>query len=86
MTQQEIWRIRKRIQRAVKVDRDSKCEICGRRKGHKKNFLHRHHIIPVAELSVVDAMDKSNIITVCESCHVELHRAAGTVTWAMAAD
>jgi predicted HNH restriction endonuclease len=84
MTQQEIWRIRKRIQRAVEVDRDSSCAICGRRKGHRKNFLHRHHIVPVVELSVEAAMRACNIITVCESCHVELHKAAGTVTWSMA--
>ena len=85
MSQKEIWRIRKAIQRHVKLENDTRCAICGKRKGGR-NF-HRHHIIPISELgSVEKAKDVSNILVLCERCHVAAHQAAGTTTWAMRHD
>lgn len=46
------------------------CQECG--KGGK---LHCHHIVPVTT-DISRAYDKGNLITVCESCHQNIHRSA----------
>jgi thymidylate synthase (FAD) len=48
------------------------CQLCFRR----KNQLHAHHIVPVwADLS--KARDPSNLTTLCDECHREVHEDEG---------
>ena len=62
MTQKEIWRIRKKIQRLVPTT-GRVCEICGR-----DHSLHRHH----RNESIVDNRIE-NIAIICKSCHNRIH-------------
>lgn len=68
MSQKEIWRIRKLVQRMVLIDDTSCCYQCGR----KKN-LHRHH----SDGDILNN-DTSNIIILCRRCHIKAHLAMGT--------
>ena len=67
MSQKEIWRIRKLVQRMVPIDETSRCR-CGR----KKN-LHRHH----SDGNILNN-DVSNIVVLCRRCHIQAHLAMGT--------
>ena len=50
---------------------DYKCQDCGDRGGpYGSTELHAHHIVP---LSVGGTNEKNNLITVCSSCHSNLH-------------
>jgi flavin-dependent thymidylate synthase len=45
------------------------CQLCH----HRRSILHAHHIVPVwADLS--RARDASNLTTLCEDCHREVHK------------
>lgn len=45
------------------------CQKCGISSG----VLHSHHIIPVAQ-DITKAYDFNNLICVCRSCHIEIHK------------
>lgn len=47
---------------------DWTCQRCGVRGGN----LHTHHITPVAEGG--EKFDHDNLITLCVSCHREVHK------------
>jgi thymidylate synthase (FAD) len=52
---------------------DYTCQSCGERGGK----LHAHHVIPVwADLNM--AKDVGNLVTVCDSCHKQIHRTLDT--------
>ena len=48
---------------------DYTCQACGRRGGR----LHAHHILPVW-LAAAQARNVGNLITVCDACHLAIHR------------
>jgi len=50
---------------------DHKCQKCGRKGGRKGSAqLHAHHITPVSEGG---SHKYSNLMTVCHSCHEDIH-------------
>jgi len=48
---------------------DYTCQQCGQ----GSSILHAHHIIPVAA-DITKAYDIDNLITLCKSCHMEVHK------------
>ena len=75
MTQKEVWRIRKMIQRLVPLE-DKYCEICGR-----CYELHRHH----RNEDITDNRIE-NIAVICKFCHHKIHSRVQPVRirqWAM---
>ena len=64
MSQKELWRIRKLVQRWFPTDGE-RCENCG---SSKK--LERHHI----DGNIThNPKDGSNIAFLCKGCHIEAH-------------
>ena len=59
--------------RKNKVNRDSRCEICG---FDFYKVLQIHHVVPI---SLGGSNDNDNIICVCPNCHKMLHYAYGVV-------
>lgn len=45
------------------------CQKCGT----SSSNLHAHHVIPVAQ-DISKAYDVENLITVCDKCHIEIHK------------
>lgn len=72
MSQKEIWRIRKLVQRKFPLE-GQKCEHCG--ETHK---LHRHH-----RDENIRNNNSSNIAYLCKSCHYKLHSRVKPL-WAIA--
>jgi hypothetical protein len=68
MGQKEIWKIRKRVQRLVVIDTESRCKLCDSQKN-----LHRHH-----RDGNIRNNDLSNIVVLCRRCHIKAHLAMGT--------
>jgi len=64
-----IGRWTTQIARAIHERNGWTCQLCH----HRNTKLHAHHIVPVwADLS--RARDPSNLTTLCEECHREVHR------------
>jgi len=64
MSQKELWRIRKRVQRMFPVD-GQECECC-----ESTSKLQRHH----RDGDITNnPKDGSNISYLCVECHQELH-------------
>lgn len=57
----------------VKARDNYVCQVCGR-KSTKRNYLHCHHLIPVA-IAPKLTLEVNNGITLCAFHHIEFHRA-----------
>lgn len=68
MSQREIWRLRKFVQRLLPFDSHSRCVTCNRKKS-----LHRHHADGDITNNVLN-----NIVVLCRKCHIKEHLAMGT--------
>jgi len=64
--QREIWRIRKMVQRLIKIQ-NSDCRICGGTDG-----LERHHID-----GNICNNSLENITVICDECHKGIHTEIG---------
>jgi len=61
---------------AVLTDHGGLCELC-LAKGLIVPAVHVHHVKPLTAETVNDpaiALDKSNLMALCEDCHAEQHR------------
>ena len=66
---ESIGRWTTQIARTIHEKNGWTCQLCHRRRGS----LHAHHIVPVwADLSL--AREPSNLTTLCEDCHREVHK------------
>ena len=61
--------------RQMVLARDNwKCQICNKTSDEVQ--LHCHHILPINE-SPIESADISNCVTLCKTCHKEVHRLPG---------
>jgi thymidylate synthase (FAD) len=64
-----IGRWTTQIARSIHERNHWTCQLCH----HRRSNLHAHHIVPVwADLSM--ARDPSNLTTLCDECHKEVHK------------
>lgn len=62
-----------RLSAEIKARDDYTCALCGERGGH----LHVHHILPWKSHPSF-RFEKSNLITLCKSCHIEVAHGGNT--------